>query len=239
MRTIMWFLSFGLTLIATLPKLRKARRMEKNNELDKLEKYVHEESTKWKLGNIKRSGAKIEVIGLQNLPEDETVVYISNHQGNFDIPILMSYIPRTKGFISKIEARKIPIIVDWMELLHCIFMDRSTLKGSAGAIIDGIKTLKNGHSLVIFPEGTRSKGDKMGEFKVASFKLATKPGITIIPVTINGSYKLMEFNNNKIKPAEVKLTIHEPIRTKGLTKDELEILPDKIRQIISSALPNQ
>lgn len=238
MRTIMWFLSFAVTLIATLPKLNKARRMQQNNQFDELEKYVHEQSTKWMLGNIKRSGATIEVKGVENLPKNETVVYISNHQGNFDIPILMTYIPGSKGFISKIEARKIPIIVDWMELLHCVFMDRSTLKGSAGAIIDGIKTLKNGHSLVIFPEGTRSKGDKMGEFKTASFKLATKPGITIIPVTINGSYKLMELNNNKIKPAKVELIIHEPIKTKGLTKEELEVLPDKVYKIINSSLPN-
>ncbi len=77
----------------------------------------------------------------------------------------------------------------------------------------------------------------MGEFKAASFKLATKPGITIVPVTINGSYKLMELNNNKIKPATVKLTIHEPIPTKGLSKEELELLPNKVHNIINSVLP--
>ena len=239
MRTIMWFLSFVCTLIATLPKLRKAHRLQKKGELETLEAYVHDVSTKWMLGNIKRSGAKVEVYGLENLPIDQTVVYVSNHQGNFDIPLLMSYINKPKGFISKVEAKKIPIIVKWMELLHCVFMDRSTLKGSAGAIIEGIKVLKQGHSLVIFPEGTRSKGDQMGEFKNASFKLATKAGVPIIPITIDGSYKLMEMNNNKIKSATVKLTIHPSIPTKGLSKEAIELLPDQVYEMIKSSLPNQ
>lgn len=237
MRTLFWFISFALTLIGTLPKLRKARRLQKNGDMEAAEAYIHEQSKKWMLGNIKRSGATVEVSGLENLPSDKTVVYISNHQGNFDIPLLMSSIDRPKGFISKIEAKKIPIIAEWMSLLNCVFMDRSTLKGSAGAIIEGIKVLKQGHSLVIFPEGTRSKQDQMGEFKSASFKLATKAGVPIVPITIDGSYKLMELNNGKIKPAHVKLTIHPAIPTKGLSKEDLERLPEQVYEIIESSLP--
>lgn len=237
MRTIMWFVSFVFTLIGTLPKLKKAYSLQKKGDLGALEAYVHKTSSKWMLGNIKRSGATVEVHGVENLPADKTVVYISNHQGNFDIPLLMSYIDRPKGFVSKIEAKKIPIIVKWMELLNCVFMDRSTLKGSAGAIIEGIKLLKQGHSLVIFPEGTRSKGDQMGEFKGASFKLATKAGVPIVPITIDGSYKLMELNQNKIKPAHVNLTIHPAIPTKGLDKEALELLPEQVYQIIEASLP--
>ena len=90
---------------------------------------------------------------------------------------------------------------------------------------------------MIFPEGTRSKHDQMGEFKHASFKLATKPGVPIVPVTIDGSYKIMEQNHNKIKPAHVKLTIHPMVTTKGLSKEELEALPDQVANTISSALP--
>lgn len=239
MRTLFWFTSFAFTLIGTLPKLSKAKRLEKAGKLEERDRYIHQAAQKWMLDNIRRSGSTIEVHGLENVPKDETVVFISNHQGNFDIPILMGYIDKPKGFISKIEAKKIPIVSAWMELIHCVFMDRSTLKGSAGAIIEGIKLLKQGHSLVIFPEGTRSKGDQMGTFKSASFKLATKAKVAIVPVTINGSYKIMEQNNNKIKPAQVILTIHKPIETKDLSKEELETLPNQVETIISSALPNQ
>lgn len=238
MRTIYWFTSFFATLIGTLPKLSKVKRLEKKGRLEEREAYVHESSKQWMLGNLRRSGTKVEVTGIENLPTDQTVVFISNHQGNFDIPLLMGYIDMPKGFISKIEAQKIPIVAKWMEHIHCVFMDRSTLKGSAGAIIEGIKVLKSGHSLVIFPEGTRSRGDQMGEFKSASFKLATKPGIPIVPITIDGSYKIMEQNNNKIKPAHVKLTIHPLVETKGLSKEALEALPAQIAETIASALPN-
>lgn len=239
MRTIYWYVSFFFTLFCTLPKLSKVRRLEKQGRLDEREVYIHKASQKWMLDNIRRSGSKVEVFGTEHLPKDRNVVFISNHQGNFDIPLLMGYIDMPKGFISKVEAKKIPIVEKWMELIHCVFMDRSTLKGSAGAIIEGIKTLKAGHSLVIFPEGTRSKGDCMGEFKSASFKLATKPGVPIIPITIDGSYKIMEQNHNKIKPAHVKITIHPLIETKGLDKENLEALPSQVESIIASALPIQ
>lgn len=236
MRTIYWYMSFAFTLLGTLPKLRKVKRLEKQGLIEERDTYVHKAAQKWMLDNLRRAGATVEVCGIENLPTDTNVVFVSNHQGNFDIPLLMGYIDMPKGFISKIEAKKIPIVNQWMELIHCVFMDRSTLKGSAGAIIEGIKVLKSGHSLVIFPEGTRSKGGRIGEFKSASFKLATKPGIPIVPITIDGSYRLMEQNHNQIKPAHVKLTIHPMVITKGLNKEELEALPSQVATTIASAL---
>lgn len=236
MRTIYWYLSFIFTLIGTIPKLNKVKQLEKQGRLEERDAYVYECASKWMLGNIKRTGSTVEVIGKENLPKDQTVVFISNHQSNFDIPLLMGYVDMPLGFISKIEAKKIPIVAKWMELIHCVFMDRSTLKGSAGAIIEGIKYVKAGHSLVIFPEGHRSKGGPMHEFKVPSFKLATKAGAPIVPLTIDGTYKVMEANNNRIKPAHIRLTIHEPIPTVGLSKDELAALPEKVKTIITQSL---
>lgn len=239
MKNFIFFTRFFFSLLGTIPMLWKVNRLEKKGKLNEREAYIHRVSKKWMLDNVKFSGSTVTVNGLENLPDEGPVVYISNHQGNFDIPLLMGYIDRPKGFISKIEIKKIPIINKWMELIHCVFMDRSTLKGSAGAIIEGIKLLKQGHSLVIFPEGTRSKGDQMGEFKSASFKLATKPGVPIVPITIDGSYKLMEEGHNHIRKGHVILTIHPPIPTKGLSKEELEELPDKVHSLIASVLPNQ
>lgn len=238
MRTIYWYTTFLLSLITAYPKYVKAKRLQKTSDAATSRKYIHETSKKWMMSALKRSGATVEVHGLEFLPKDQNVVIVSNHQGNFDIPLLIGYIDIPKGFISKIEAKKIPVISKWMELMNCIFMDRSTLKGSAGAIIEGIKTLKQGHSLVIFPEGTRSRGDKMGEFKAASFKLATKSGIPILPVTIDGSYRLMEKNHNRIKPAHVKLTIHPMVITKGLSKEAMQALPDEVYNTIQSELPH-
>lgn len=235
MKGCIFFTRFFFSLLSTIPMLGKVKRFEKEGNLAERDAYIHRVSTKWMKDNVLATGSTVTVNGLENLPQDGPVVYISNHQGNFDIPLLMGYIDRPKGFISKVEVKKIPIINKWMEYINCVFMDRSSLKGSAGAIIEGIKLLKAGHSLVIFPEGTRSKGNKMGEFKSASFKLATKPGVPIVPITIDGSYRLME--EKGIQKSHVTLTIHPAIPTKGLSKEDLAELPDKVHQIIASALP--
>ncbi|MGL5764342.1 MAG: lysophospholipid acyltransferase family protein, partial [Sarcina sp.] len=139
-------------------------------------------------------------------------------------------------FIAKKELENIPMISEWMRFMQCIFMDRSNLRKSASAIIDGIKILKSGQSLVIFPEGTRSKGGPMAEFKAGSFKLATKPKLPIVPVTIDGSYKIMEANNNRIKPANVDLYIHKPIFTDSLSKEDEANLHNTVADIIRSKL---
>jgi len=132
--------------------------------------------------------------------------------------------------------KKIPVVRTWMGLMHCVFMERGNLRKAAEAISEGIKILKSGYSMVLFPEGTRSKGNHMNEFKAGGFKLATKPEVPIVPVTIKGSYKLMELNNSKIKPAEIEIYIHPMIPTENLTREEEGNLPDRVKAIIQSKL---
>ena len=141
--------------------------------------------------------------------------------------------PRVIGFISKIEVEKIPVVKTWMTFMHCVFMDRSNLRKSSESIIKGIKLLKDNHSLVIFPEGTRSKGGPIKEFKAGSFKLATKSKSPIVPVTIDGSYKIMEHGNGPlIKPVIVNLYIHPAIETASLNNEVQEELHKKVHDII-------
>lgn len=237
-RTIIWYLDFAISLFLQTPKLLKANKLVKAGRLEERDAYVHAVTSAWALKRLKHSGATVHIYGAENLPKDYNAVFISNHQSNFDIALFMSHVATPKGFVSKAEMAKVPLLKQWMEHIHCIFMDRSTLKGAASAIVEGIKVIKEGHSLVIFPEGTRSQCDKMGEFKAGSFKLATKPKVPIIPVTINGSYRLMEGNGGKVKPATVELYIHPAIETAGLSKEELNALPETVQSIIASKLPH-
>ena len=238
LRTAYWYAHFAGSLIGKIPNMIKINSLEKKGETDKRYKYIHDTTSKWAMTHIKASGARVTVHGKENIPTDGPVVFISNHQGNFDIALFMSFIDKPKGYISKIEMEKIPLISSWMKWMECVFMDRSSLRKSAEAIVEGVKILKKGHSLVIFPEGTRSRGDKVGEFKAGSFKLATKAKVPIIPVTINGSYKLME-ETGRVKPADVEMFIHKPIETSNLSKEELDTLPDIVVDIIKSKLPSQ
>lgn len=239
LRSIVWYIVFFSTLILCIPAMIRTKMLTKKGLIEKRDEVVYKTTTTWAKILLKVAGVKVTVHGLENIPKDKNVLYIGNHQGNFDIPIYMSQIPGLKGFVSKIEVKKIPGVRTWMEYMYCVFMDRSSLRKSSEAIIEGIKILKNGHSLVIFPEGTRSKGDKMGEFKAGSFKLATKSKVPIIPVTMSGSYKIMENNKRKwiVKPTNVDLYIHPAIETSNLTKEEQDALNSKVYEIIKSKLP--
>ncbi len=236
LRTIAWYTNFATSLVGTLPKLRKARALEEQGKQEEKNEYVDKVTSKWAQSQLKMSGAKVTLYGEENIPKDIAVVFMSNHQSNFDIPLLMVYIKRSKGFVAKTELKKVPILRHWMEQINCVFMDRNDLRQSVKTIIEGIKLIKAGHSLVIFPEGTRGKGGPMGEFKGGSFKLATKPKVPIIPITINGSYKLMEQNGNKLKAADVEIYIHPMIETEYLTKEEADALPERVKTMIKSKL---
>lgn len=236
LRTIAWYTNFTLSLIGTIPKLYKVKSLGKMGKINDRNECIHRTTSNWAMSQVKLSGAKINVFGQENIPKDIPVLFVSNHQGNFDIALLMSYIDKPKGYIAKIELNKIPILRTWMKHLNCVFMDRSSLRKSVEAITEGVKILKNGYSLVIFPEGTRSQSDKIGEFKAGSFKLATKAKVPIVPVTISGSYKLMEQNNNRIKPSEVNMYIHPMIETVSLSKEEEDMLSSRVKDIIASKL---
>ncbi len=235
-RTIIWFINFTITLVASTPRMIKYKSLIKAGKEREAYEYAHKIVASWSLKQVKMAGAEVKVYGEENLLKDETVLYVSNHQGNFDIPIILSYIDAPKGFIAKLETKKIPIVRTWMEYINCVFMDRSNLRKSAEAIALGIRKLKAGYSMVIFPEGTRSKGGPIGEFKAGSFKLATKPKVPIIPITIKGSYKLMEERGNKITPGTVEVFIHPAIYTDGLSREEIEALPKKVQDIIGNML---
>ena len=240
LRSIVWYIVFFSTIIISIPAMIRTKMLDKKGSIEKRDKLVYKVTTAWASCLLKVAGVKVTVHRLENIPKDKNVLYIGNHQGNFDIPIYMSQIPGLKGFVSKIEVKKIPGVRTWMEYMYCVFMDRSNIRKAGEAIIEGIKILKKGHSIVIFPEGTRSKGDEMGEFKAGSFKLATKSKVPIVPVTMNGSYKIMEKGKKKwiIKPAHVDLYIHPAIETSNLSKEEQDELPKKVYEIIKSKLPN-
>ncbi|MCD8503076.1 MAG: 1-acyl-sn-glycerol-3-phosphate acyltransferase [Bacillaceae bacterium] len=174
---------------------------------------------------------------MENLPpQGEACLFVSNHQGNFDIPILIGFLNRPLGFISKIEVKKMPIVNKWMEHMNCVFMDRKDRRQAVQSINKGADNLKNGSSLVIFPEGTRSKGMKMNSFKAGSFKLAQKSGATIVPVAINGSYKIMEQNGFKIKPATVKVTILPSISKETYQEKDMKQIAAEVEEMITREL---
>ena len=227
MRSVYFYIGLVVSLLCQIPRLIGVQK--------KSAEEIHQVAQRWAAGNARRSGSRFHVEGLENVP-DETVLFVSNHQSNFDIAVLLTYLPVPHGYVSKIEITKVPVLHHWMRHMRCVFIDRKSLRQTAGVILEGIKILKSGHSLVLFPEGTRSKSETMLDFKAGSFKLATKAGVPIVPISINGTFRILEANRGRISPTDVYVKIYPAIPTKDL--EDLQSLPDKVHKIIEEGLKN-
>ncbi|KNF08345.1 1-acyl-sn-glycerol-3-phosphate acyltransferase [Gottschalkia purinilytica] len=236
LRTIVWFIYFWVSLVLLLPSLLRVKILDKSGNIAKRDEVVNRKVKKWAKSVLVLSGCEVNVIGEENVPEDGSVLFVSNHQGNFDIPILLTYIQKPKAFLAKSELKKLPMINKWMKYLNCIFLDRKNPRESIKAINNGVEILKEGYSLVVFPEGTRSKDGKLGEFKSGSLKLATKSGVPIVPVTIKGSNKIMEKGSLIIRPAKVEIIISPPIEVNDNQSKDTKELTEVARKAICENL---
>lgn len=185
------------------------------------------------------SGTKVDVIGRENIPDDQPVLYVGNHRSYFDIVIGYRLIKGECGFIAKKEMEKIPFLRRWMKNIHCLFLDRKNIKEGLKTILAGINKVKHGISIWIFPEGTRNRDAGMMEFKEGSMKIAEKTGCPIIPVAMTGTAEIFEKHIPWIKKSHVTVTFGKPIDIKTLEKDQKKFLGAYTRDVILSMLPEE
>lgn len=182
------------------------------------------------------AGVKLTVKGLENIPKDQAVLFIGNHCSMFDIIITYPLMKRPTGYVAKKEVKKVPGLSWWMYFVNCIFLDRKDPREGLKSILKASDYIKNGVSIFLFPEGTRSKDGKLHEFKDGGFKIATKVGAPIIPVGIIGSAKLFENQFPKIRPSHVTVIFGEPIYTEGLSRSELKEVPANVHQQVAKLI---
>lgn len=179
------------------------------------------------------SSAKIKVTGLDNIPQSgEAVLFVGNHKSYIDIPLLIKYIPFPLAFIAKVDLKKAPFISQVMILLGCLFMDRGDVRQSLVIIKEGVNKLKRGESLLIFPEGTRSKTDTLLPFKQGSLKLAEKSNVLIIPFALKGTEELFGNHGFRVTPSNVWLTFGQPIDLSQMSIEEKKKSAHYVQEII-------
>ncbi len=179
------------------------------------------------------AGTTVIVKVEENVPKDEPVLYIGNHRSYFDILITYVRVPRPTGYIAKREMLKWPLLVSWMKNLHCLFLDRNDVKQGLKIILTAIEKIKSGISICIFPEGTRNKENHtFMEFHEGSFKIASKSGCPIIPMTIYNSADIFEDHLPKIKKTQVILEYGKPIYVKDLAKEDQKKIGAYTKNII-------
>ena len=181
-------------------------------------------------------GTKITVKGRELIPTDGTpVCFVANHQSILDIPAVVGYLHLWAGFVTKKELQRIPIVNSWIRAIHCVYIDRKSPRSSIEAILKGVNNIRSGIPMFIFPEGTRSKTGKVGEFKTGSLKLATRAKATIVPITIEGTRSTLE-GRKGIHIQKISLTVSPPIETSSLNEHQLKTLSDEIHSMISAPL---
>lgn len=188
----------------------------------------------WSKFTIKIIGINLEVIGIENIP-DEPCVFVGNHSSILDIPILLSNVNRNIGFIAKKEILKTPVIGYWLTRTNCVPIDRENPRSAIKSIKEAVENIKEGSSMAIFPEGTRNKEGKVGEFKKGSLKLATMSKVPIVPLSIDRASRAFE-DNREFKPVKIKVVFGKAIETEGLSKEEETNLAENIRNTIITNL---
>ena len=179
------------------------------------------------------TNAKVDIEGLDYINEVETGVIYANHQSIFDIFATVEVIKRKHGYIAKEEIGSVFLLNRGMRLIRCEFLPREDNRAAVKVILEAIKTVKMGHIMVIFPEGTRGINAPMGTFKAGSFKVATKAKADIIPMTIYNSY---EVNKRWPLSTTVRIKVHKPIPYAEYEPFSTHEIAEKVEKIVKSDL---
>lgn len=231
-RTFWFFFKLFAGLFFLESQRGKMMRIKKHKGEEAYRQAVTDIAAKWCRKRLKEAGATVYVHGIEKIP-DRNVLFVCNHLSNIDFAVIFSEIHRYMSFVSKKELEKMPFINKWMVMLNTLFMDRSDMKDQLKTIIKGIEMLKAGETVMIFPEGTRSRDGKMLDFKAGSFKLATKSGVPVVPLTLVGTGDILENNGYRLKPGDVHFYVHDPIYLEDLDAEQKKNLHVMVQDIVA------
>ncbi len=187
---------------------------------------------RWARGLIRAAGVKVTTVGLEGVPTDRPVVYVSNHQSFFDILALAATVPGTMRFVAKKEFQKIPILGPAMKSAKQIFIDRGNLAKAFEAYEEAAQAVREGLNAVVFAEGTRSRTGELQPFKKGPFVFAIASQVPVIPVYCAGTFDVLPKGSLRVRPGTVRLYFGEPIPTGGMTYEDRGALLARTRAVI-------
>lgn len=235
MRKFLFMFKSVIYTLCSLVLMPKAQSIKKKSE-EEFQKYCHHKANAWARLLLKATGLNVIINGKEN-NIDGPCLYVANHQSVVDIPLLISAINKPVGAVAKQELEKVPVLSYWCKGIGCVFLNRTNPREGIKSILQGTENLKKGQSMFIFPEGTRSQGGPIKEFKKGSVKMAIKANVPIIPITIDGTYKIYEgYKEAKKDNRDCICTFHKPIYISELSKEEQNNLSETCYEIIKSEL---
>lgn len=238
MRSFLILLLIVVYLIVTLPVVLVLSLIRRKDE-KKAERGARV-CLCWVFKWINRlAGVHLTVKGLEKVPTDRPVLYISNHRSFFDIAVTYPNCALPTSYIAKSQVQNIPFFGTWGKLIRALFFDRDDIKASVKMILDGVARLKDDTSVYIFPEGTRNKAKEqlpLLPFRDGSFKLASKSGAPVIPVAITGTAEIWEAHKPWVHSGKVTVTYGDPIYIRDLSKEDQKNIGAYMKHVMEALL---
>ena len=196
--------------------------------------FAHWCARTWSRLILRTTGVRVDVVGRERLTPGRTYVFVSNHQSIYDIPILFWSLPYQLRIIAKASLGRFPFLGWHLRRTGHMLVDRR--RPDRARIFGWASRLTtNGLSLIVFPEGTRSRDGRVARFKGGSFYLALEAGLPVVPLSVIGSRHVMLKGRLATYPGHVRLVVHEPIDTSGLQDADAREFAERVRQIIAPA----
>lgn len=235
-RTLAVYIYLGLVVVLGVPYFKSLdKKKEKLGDAVVLE-TIYAYASRMARQIVRLTGSRITIKGAENIPKSGATLFVANHQSYMDIPVMMSVIERPVGFVAKEELGRIPFFAQWIVYMKCVLITRGDTRKALVAILQAAKLLQQGHSLVLYPEGTRSIDGSLGEFKAGSLKAAQKGKAIVVPVAIDGARNIMPRNGFWMYKSDVTVTILPAISAEVVQDMDTKELAMLVKRQIASAL---
>lgn len=189
----------------------------------------------WAKVMLATTGVRVVVHNREHAAEGEAHIFVANHMSWYDIPALASFLPRAK-FVAKAELFKIPVMGGAMRAVGMVPIQRQNRKAAFGAYEEAAKRIREGNSVIVFPEGTRGDEYPLRTFKKGPFVLAIDAGAPVVPVLIYGAREVIRRGSMLVHPRTVHVHLLEPVSVDGLDYDDRDMVAEKVRSRIAEAL---
>jgi 1-acyl-sn-glycerol-3-phosphate acyltransferase len=201
---------------------------------DRTGDFGHRCARAWAWLILQTTGVRTQVSGLERLDLGQSYVIASNHQSIYDIPILFATLPLQLRIVAKASLGRFPFLGWHLQRTGHLLVDRR--KPGAGIVAKMRRLVREAHSLIVFPEGTRSADGSVGRFKKGPFLVAIDAQLPVVPVSVSGSRHVMKKGRLMVCPGDVRVTIHAPIPTSGVSRAQVSAFAERARVIVGNGV---
>lgn len=228
-RTVFWLIPAISVYTAVLGALSLASMLA-----DRRGRAAHRCARAWARLILATTGVRTSARGVERVDRGVSYVFVSNHQSIYDVPVLFAALPLQLRIIAKASLGRFPVLGWHLRWTGHLLVDRA--RAGAGALRQVARMMRRGHSLIVFPEGTRSADGRVGRFRRGLFLLAIDAGLPVVPVAVAGTRRVMRKGRLTTRPGDVTLVVHPPVPTDGLSRADAGALAERVRGLIAASV---